>query len=131
ENNLRPELDVLRTIQQSHAASSEPIQDAVVRNGLSGQRKFRALDLRTHRGMYVVACTSITCKQCFYFLPQLGVAVASLIQQSCSALTVAFRDAMKQLLDLRPTFRSQVGPMPFGPDGKATLPPSSNRGGRL
>src|SRR5437667_4537194 len=81
--------------------------------------------------MYVVACTSITCKQCFYFLPQLGVAVASLIQQSCSALTVAFRDAMKQLLDLRPTFRSQVGPMPFGPDGKATLPPSSDRDGRL
>ena len=45
--------------------------------------------------MYVVACASITCEQRFYFLPQIGIVVASLIQQSGAALRVAFCDAVK------------------------------------
>ncbi len=81
--------------------------------------------------MNVVASASITGKQRLYLSPQFRIAVASLIKQNSAMLLVAFRSAMKQFLDLRPTFRSQGVSIRFALDGGATLPPSSNRAGRL
>jgi hypothetical protein len=52
-------------------------------------------------------------KQCFYFTSQFRICAANLVQQSGAPGGVAFDDAMKQILNLRPALRSQSTPTDF------------------
>src|SRR5580658_9597415 len=95
-----------------------------MRNRFAHQRIGDGIETDPYRGLQVVACAALVQEQRFHLPPQMRIAVASRIQQACALRRIAFRNAMKQLLDLRPTFRSHETPNRSAFPYTATLPPS-------
>src|ERR1700733_1361637 len=97
-----------------------------MRNRFAHQRIGDGIESDPYGGLQVVACTTLVNEQRFHFLPQIRIAITGRIERASALPRIAFRNAMKQLLDLRPAFWSHEPPnRPAFPDA-ATLPPSAN-----
>src|SRR5580658_8483329 len=95
-----------------------------MRNRFAHQRIGDGIETDPYSGLQVVARTALVEEQRFHLPLQICIAVASRIQQASALRRIAFRNAMKQLLDLRPAFRSHEKPNRPAFPYAATLPPS-------
>ena len=61
---------------------------------------------------------------------QFRIIAAGLVENGSAMLRIGFRRSVKQVFDLRPTFRIQTAPIRFASGYEARLPPSSNPAAR-
>src|SRR5258706_9968670 len=123
--------DILGTIDEAHAAATQAVQNLVVRNRFASQRKDQILKLSAHAGFYGDRGLPIASQQSIHLSSQYGVVRAGVVEQRRANGRIAIRSAMKKLLNLRPTFRSQVVPTRPRFRAAATPLPSSSRDARL
>ena len=110
EGDPTPQLDVFSPVYQAHSTATECTKDSIVRYDFTNQRESKIMNLRIDYRLNATACACIGGKQRFHFSPQFEIAVACLVEKEITLASIAFDDAMEELLDLHPTFRFQRKP---------------------
>src|SRR5229473_7186737 len=79
-----------------------------MRNNFAHERETEASDLGMNGCLHIIVRAWVEREQRLNFSAQFRITVASFIEQGSTLARVAFRDAVKQILNLRPTLRIQV-----------------------